>query len=87
MVSGAIMGAIAVVGAAWGGLDYLGVRPALISEVREVKTELAAVSQSVWLSRWQLLNAKRQNQGLTAEEQVEFCKISRLLGLRGAGCA
>lgn len=80
--------------AAWAGLiaviaalDFLGVRPVISRELKATEVQIAANTRAVQLIRWQVLNAKRQNQGLTASELVEFCELSRALGLRGAGCA
>jgi len=67
--------------------DYLGIRVYTIGEARELEEQVQANTSTLMLQRWQLLNTKRTNQGLTASELVEFCHISRELGLQGQGCA
>jgi len=51
----------------------------------ELQTQ--ANTKSLMLQRWQILDAKRKNQGLTTEEKFEYCEISGQLGFRGEGCA
>lgn len=68
-------------------LDYLGVRPVLSREIVPLVEEIAANTSAVQLIRWQLLEQRRINQGLSPTERVEFCALSRRLGLRGEGCA
>lgn len=67
--------------------DFLGIRVYTIGEARELEEQVQANTGALLLQRWQLLNTKRINQGLTASELVEFCHISRQLGLQGQGCA
>ena len=77
---------VAAVTATWAMTDYLGIRPVLSREFTELKTTVAVNQRGVLLIRWQILEQKRKTEGLTAAEQVEFCQISRLLGIRGGGC-
>ena len=78
---------LSAVGSSWAVADWLGVRPVLSRELAEVQVEVAAVTSWVQLSKWKELEAKRERQGLTPNERVEFCHLSRLLGFKGEGCA
>jgi hypothetical protein len=68
-------------------LDWFGLRPVLSREIDELKVEIAATSQGVQLIRWQVLEQTRKQRALTTAEMFEYCKLSRLLGFRGEGCA
>jgi hypothetical protein len=94
---GVIVAGMAVIGTGWAALDYLEIRPVFSRELkmaerqfsrelRATETQVAANTSAVQLIRWQLLDQRRRTQGLSPNEQVEYCKLSRLLGLRGAGC-
>ena len=76
-----------LMGASWAALDYLDVRPVISRELKAVEQQVASNSATLALQRWQYLDTKRQTQGLNGSEAVEFCKLSRVLGLRGTGCA
>lgn len=39
------------------------------------------------MQRWKFLNMKLEHEGLLPYEMVEYCNISRQLGLQGQGCA
>lgn len=83
-----IFGSIAIVGGGvWGILAWADATPVLSRDLEPIAQQVASNSQTLALQRWQYLEAKRQNQGLTASERVEFCALSRQLGLRGEGCA
>ena len=77
---------VAGISGAWAGLDYLGIRPVLSREIVPLEAQVASNSQSIALQRWQYLHAKRQNVGLDASEQAEYCALSRQLGFQGVGC-
>lgn len=76
---GALVGLVAIT-------DYLGVRPVLSREFTALKITVGANQQAVLLLRWQLLEQRRKTQGLTVSERVEYCAISRQLGLKTDGC-
>ena len=86
-ILGLVTASLGVLGAAWAGLDYLDVRPVISRELKAVEAQVASNSMTLALQRWQYLNTKRQTQGLSASEAVEYCKLARVLGLQGAGCA
>lgn len=67
--------------------DFLGIRVYTIGEARELEEQVQANTSTLLLQRWQFLETKRVNQGLSAIERVEYCHISRQLGLQGQGCA
>ena len=83
---GLITGGAGAAGVVYASLDYLDVRPVVSRELRVVKEQVASNTTALALQRWQWLNARRQNQGLTPSELVEFCKLSFILGLRSDGC-
>lgn len=81
-------------GGAWAILDYLQVRPVLTREFnahlenfRSLVASVQEVQRNQMLMRWQLLDVRRQNQGLSLEERVEYCAISRSLAIKAPGCA
>lgn len=67
----------------------------------EVEEKIAALRQTIettnllvqvntndrLLQRWKLLTAKKENQGLSPHEMIEYCHISRQLGFQVQGCA
>lgn len=74
--------------AAMGVLGHLkGVLPALAYQLEEVKEIALSNADNLALQRWQYLHAKKQNAGLDAFEQVEYCGLSVQLNLKGIGCA
>jgi hypothetical protein len=89
-----IVNFIGLPAAAWAGLlalvaalDFLGVRPVIIRELRATDRQVAANTSAVQLIRWQLLEQRRRNQGLGPGELREYCALSRALGIKGEGCA
>lgn len=85
-----LIGAAAIVTAAgvlWTTLISIGMAPVLSKDFDVLKQQVASNSQTLALQRWQFLNTKRQNEGLSPSEMVEFCALSRQLGLKGQGCA
>lgn len=78
---------LGVIAAIWGALTWLDIRPVLSRDFNDLATQVASNSQTLALQKWQFLKAKKENQGLTPSEQVEFCALSRQLGLKGEGCA
>jgi len=75
-------------GVAWATADYLRVRPVIVREFDELSEQVAAVTRSVELQRWQFLMAKlRANGRLDPAEQWEFCALGRRLGFQTPGCA
>jgi hypothetical protein len=82
-VGSASVGVLAILAA----MNYFEIRPIVVKELKATEVRVAANTRAVQLIRWQLLNEKRQNQGLTVSELVEFCELSRALGLKGQGCA
>ena len=77
---------VAGVTAAYAALDWLGVRPVLSRESVELAAQVASNQQSIQLVQWQRLNEKRKNQGLSPEELLIFCKLSKFLGFRVDSC-
>lgn len=77
---------VAGVTAAYAALDWLGVRPVLSREFAALTEQVASNTQSIQLVQWQRLNEKRKNQGLSPEELLIFCKLSKLLGFRVDVC-
>lgn len=88
---GTILGVVTAlsvtVGGVFAGLEYTGLRPVVLKEFAELQLQVQSNSQTLALQRWQWLNEKRRIQGLSIIEQIEYCKLSRLLGIRGEGCA
>lgn len=85
--SAALVTALSVLGGAgWGILAWADATPVLSRDIEPLATQVAANSQSLALQRWQYLEAKRQNQGLTPNERLEYCALSRQLGFQGVGC-
>jgi hypothetical protein len=89
-----IVNFIGLPAAAWGtiialvaALDFLGIRPVVIRELRATDARVAANTSAVQLIRWQLLEERRRTQGLGPGERVEHCTLSQILGLQGEGCA
>ena len=77
---------VAAVVATWNVLNFLKVRPVLSREFDDLAAVVESVQQGVQLQRWQALNERRKAQGLDANEQAEFCRLSRAVGIRGEGC-
>ena len=74
-------------GGVWAAGDYLGIRPALIAELRGVQQTVQSTVETLALFQWMLLDERRKTKWLAVEEQVRYCKLSRDLGLMGEGCA
>lgn len=68
-------------------LDYVGLRPILNKEFNELESQVAAVTNWVQVAKWSALEEKRKHQGLTPNERVEYCVLSKLIGFKGEGCA
>lgn len=79
----------------WGGVvaflgvgSYLGgLAPTLAFQTQELREQVQLNTDDRQMQRWKFLDMKRQNEGLTTNELVEFCQISAKLGLEGKGCA
>ncbi len=61
-------------------------RPAWHSELQELEEQVASNSRTLALQRWEYLEAKRLNSGLTVAEKAVYCELSALLGFQGVGC-
>ncbi len=67
---------------------YLGgLVPTFAYQTEELRQAVQINTEDRLMQRWKLLDMKRQNEGLTTNELVEFCQISAKLGLQGQGCA
>lgn len=80
-------GIIATIVSILGISGYLkGLTPVFAYELDEVIKLAQSNSDAIALQRWQYLNTKKINQGLDTAEQLEYCKLSKRLGLFGQGC-
>jgi len=52
-----------------------------------IVAQVTANTTSILLQRWQVLETKREKQGLTPKEKFEYCQISQQLKYQGTGCA
>ncbi len=73
-----IAGSAALVAMAWGAAGAIGIRPALIGEVAEVRAIAENNAQRLDADRFFILDRKRKTLGLDTEEKLEWCT----LGLR-----
>ena len=78
---------VAAATATWAILDYLDVRPVLSREFGQLAAVVDKTQEGVNLIQWQVLDQRRRTQGLSADDQVLYCRLSKQLGIRGEGCA
>lgn len=64
-----------------------GLAPVFAYQLQEVRELVQSNSDTLALQRWQLLHAKAADGTINAIEQVEYCALSRHLGVAGIGCA
>lgn len=76
-----------LMGMAWAFADSIGQRPVLIWELDDLQIQVTSNTTAVLLQRWQYLEALRTNRGLTPQQKLEYCQISKKLGFKGAGCS
>ena len=82
-VPAAIVAAVATVYAA---TDKLGIRPVLNRELNKLEIVIASNQSAIQLMQWQVLEQRRKTKGLSANDLVIYCKLSKALGLKGKGC-
>ena len=74
--------------AAWAAAEWLEVRPVILKEFKALDEQVAALTRTAELQRWQFLIAKlRANGRLDEYERLEFCHLGARLGLQTPGCA
>jgi hypothetical protein len=83
---GIILSSIAIAGAGWGAADYLGVRPALVSELNDTRATVAANSELISLTRYEALVALSKQRELTALERALLCKYAKQANVPHPGC-
>jgi hypothetical protein len=77
---GIIIGVATILSGSWATASYLGVRPVLVSEFQDLQQQVQQNTQSIMLSRFQYLVAKKNSGGgISVEEQLELCKIAEFL--------
>lgn len=82
-----IPGAIVAAGAGvWTMLGWADAKPALERDVRPMWAAIESVSKATTLNSWQLLEARRNAQGLGPTELREYCALGNLLSIQGDGC-
>lgn len=79
---------IAAMSGAWAAAEWLEVRPVILKEFKALDEQVAALTRTAELQRWQFLMAKlRANGRLDEYERLEFCHLGARLGLQTPGCA
>jgi hypothetical protein len=71
---------------AWAALDYTGVRPALVIELRELEHRVTENERHRLRVRFADLIATMKIRALTIYEQDELCQIAAELRARAPGC-
>jgi hypothetical protein len=72
--------------AVWQMLGWADAKPAFQRDLRPLWASVESTSKATMLINWQLLEARRQAQGLSPIELAEYCSVGNLLSIRGEGC-
>ena len=82
----AIAAGITTIAGAAAAVGYRIDRPAWISELNELRTEVASNRDAIALQTYQRLKAVQATRPLTPEEQIVLCRAAAQIGIREAGC-